>query len=154
MGTQQILLIVLSVIIVGVAIAVGITMFRTQAYNANQTAIASEAQQYAAEVIKYFKTPVSQGGSGQGDVTPAQGNVSTFIGFDPATFTHDSENGNFMVTSANATTVILVGIGRELRNNVYPKITTGVRLADGEIVSVSGTSPNRTTFTPDTITFP
>ncbi len=36
MGTQQILLIVLSVIIVGIAVAVGITMFNQQAENSNQ----------------------------------------------------------------------------------------------------------------------
>ncbi len=140
MGTQQILLIVLSVIIVGVAIAVGITMFRTQAYNANQTAIASEVQQYAAEVIKFYKTPVSQGGSGQGEVAPTQTNVSTFIGFNPATFISTSENGVFKVTTANATSVTIEGIGKELRNNLYPKITTVVTLASGTITSTPGTS--------------
>jgi hypothetical protein len=36
MGTQQILLIVLSVIIVGVAIVVGIGMFNRQAYNSKK----------------------------------------------------------------------------------------------------------------------
>ncbi len=140
MGTQQILLIVLSVIIVGVAIAVGITMFRTQAYNANQTAIASEVQQYAAEVIKFYKTPVSQGGSGQGEVVPTQANVSTFIGFNSTTFISTSENGVFKVTVANGTSVTIEGIGKELRNNLYPKITTVVTLASGIITSTPGTS--------------
>jgi hypothetical protein len=65
MGTQQILLIVLSVIIVGIAIAVGIMMFNNQAYNSNQSAIAGELQNYAAQVIQFWKTPVSQGGGGQ-----------------------------------------------------------------------------------------
>ena len=57
MGTQQILLIVLSVIIVGVAIAVGISMFNSQSYNSNKTAIASDAQGFAAQVVQYYKTP-------------------------------------------------------------------------------------------------
>ncbi|MBM4403052.1 MAG: hypothetical protein FJ042_01465 [Candidatus Cloacimonetes bacterium] len=140
MGTQQILLIVLSVIIVGVAIAVGITMFRTQAYNANQTAIASEVQQYAAEVIKFYKTPVSQGGSGQGEVDPTQTNVSTFIGFNPTTFLNNSENGVFKVTTVTDSTVIIAGIGKELKGGVYPKITTTIILASGTITSVPGTS--------------
>ena len=64
MGTQQILLIVLSVIIVGVAIAVGITMFSNQAYNSNQTALSGELQHYAAQVVSYYKTPIAQGGCG------------------------------------------------------------------------------------------
>ena len=62
MGTQQILLIVLSVIIVGAAIAVGIQMFNNQAYSANKSAIAADAQSYAAQVVQYYKTPASQGG--------------------------------------------------------------------------------------------
>ena len=52
MGTQQILLIVLSVIIVGVAIAVGIQMFNSQSYSSNKTAIAADAQSFATLVVQ------------------------------------------------------------------------------------------------------
>ncbi len=39
MATQQILLIVLTVIIVGIAIAVGIAMFKAHAINSNRQAV-------------------------------------------------------------------------------------------------------------------
>jgi flagellar basal body-associated protein FliL len=76
MGTQQILLIVLSVIIVGVAIAVGISMFNSQSYNSNKTAIASDAQSFATQAVQYYKTPESQGGAGGKAANMTQGKVS------------------------------------------------------------------------------
>jgi len=140
MGTQQILLIVLSVIIVGVAIFFGITMFRNQAYNSNQTAITSEVQRYAARVIEYYKKPVSLAGSGQGTVTPTQALVSTALGFDATTYKQSSDNGVFKVTAANGTSVTIEGIGKELRNSVYPKVSCVITLATSAIASTPGTS--------------
>lgn len=54
MGTQQILLIVLSVIIVGAAIAVGIDMFNRQDYTSNRSAAASDVQTYLTQVLQYY----------------------------------------------------------------------------------------------------
>jgi hypothetical protein len=148
MGTQQILLIVLSVIIVGVAIAVGITMFNNQAYNANQQAVAAELQNYGADVIKYWKTPVSQGGAGQDGTVATEAGIATFIGFDPtASGTDDStetENGIYRVNgydnTANAENVTLEGIGNNNRGGKYPKVTTTVVLTGDIIRSVVSTS--------------
>ena len=146
MGTQQILLIVLSVIIVGVAIAVGITMFNNQAYNANQQAIAAELQNYGADVIKYWKTPVSQGGAGQDATVASEAAIATFIGFDPtASGTDDStetENGIYRVSGYDATAgeVELEGIGNNNRGGKYPMVTTTVVLAGDIIRSVVSTS--------------
>lgn len=142
MGTQQILLIVLSVIIVGVAIAVGITMFSNQAYNGNQQAVASELQNYGSQAIQYYKTPKSQGGAGQDSTFVTQGNVATFIGFDPTAFTLTSDNGQFKVTAASGTTVTLKGLGTELKSAKKPLVTTTVSLSAGTITSTvsSGTA--------------
>jgi hypothetical protein len=139
MGTQQILLIVLSVIIVGVAIAVGITMFNNQAYNANQQAVAAELQNYGADIIKYWKTPQSQGGAGQDANYADQAGMAAFIGFDPtASGTDDSlqtENGIFRIAAYDNTAkeVTLEGIGNNNRGGKYPKVTTLVML-DGDII--------------------
>lgn len=148
MGTQQILLIVLSVIIVGVAIAVGITMFKNQAYNANQSAVASEVQNYAAQVIQWYKTPVSLGGSGKGDVTPTPALVASALGFLGAGETTTSESGSFKVLTANGTSVVIVGIGNEKKAN-HPRVTTTITLASDTIAAVVDSTPNQTTWTGD-----
>jgi type II secretory pathway pseudopilin PulG len=144
MGTQQILLIVLSVIIVGVAIAVGISMFGNQAYNSNQQAVASELQNYGSQCIQYFKTPKSMGGAGKDSSSTVltKGNISTFIGFDPTAFTISSDNGQYKVTTISGSNVTIAGLGTELKSAKKPLVTTTVTLRSGTITSVvsSGTA--------------
>ncbi len=128
MGTQQILLIVLSVIIVGVAIAVGITMFRNQAYNSNKTAVAGELQQYASQVVQWYKTPVSQGGAGSPATITADaataGIIGTFIGFGGAT--SGTDTGDYTITVPTTTTVVITGLGKEIKSGKQPKGETTI----------------------------
>ena len=142
MGTQQILLIVLSVIIVGVAIAVGITMFSNQAYNSNQQAVSGELQNYGSQAIQYYKTPVAQGGAGQDSTNVTQAKVAVFIGFDATAYTLTTDNGQFKVTGVSGNTVTIKGLGKELKSAKYPLVTTTVNVASGTITSVvsSGTA--------------
>ncbi|CUT01680.1 hypothetical protein [Candidatus Kryptobacter tengchongensis] len=65
MGQQQLLLIVLGVIIVGIAIVVGISMFKSSAVDANRSAIASDLANLASKAQRYYRTPVELGGGGQ-----------------------------------------------------------------------------------------
>ncbi len=65
MGQQQLLLIVLGVIIVGIAIAVGISMFKSNAQNSNRDAIINDLNNFAAEAQQYFRKPASMAGGGQ-----------------------------------------------------------------------------------------
>ena len=64
MGQQQLLLIILGVIIVGIAIAVGLSMFTAQSINANRDAIISDITNMAANAYQYRIRPVSMGGGG------------------------------------------------------------------------------------------
>lgn len=125
MGTQQILLIVLSVIIVGAAIAVGIQMFNSQAYSANKAAIAAEAQSIATQVVQYYKTPESQGGAGRVNTKMTPELIGKYIGWGGDSFT--SENGTFTLTANHDTepTIITVtGVGTEIRDDKSPKVVT------------------------------
>jgi hypothetical protein len=65
MGTQQILMIVLSVIVVGAAIAVGIVMFDTQATNSARDQVASQLSQFAVGAQGWYRTPTMMGGAGE-----------------------------------------------------------------------------------------
>lgn len=127
MGTQQILLIVLSVIIVGVAIAVGISMFNSQAYNANKTAIASDAQAFAAQVLQYWKTPESQGGAGGNGDNMTTDKVTDYLGLTGENA--ENENGTYTITFADTATVEITGLGTAIRNDMRPQIKTTVTLA-------------------------
>jgi Tfp pilus assembly protein PilE len=115
MGTQQILLIVLSVIIVGVAVAVGIQMFNTQAMNSNRQAVVGDLQTLGAQVMQYYRTPSSQGGAGSSIGTGDASDVATFIGWSGTVDTTDT--GTFTLTTPAANTVRIVGVGTETGND-------------------------------------
>jgi hypothetical protein len=158
MGTQQILLIVLSVIIVGVAIAVGINMFNNQAYNSNKTAIAADAQSFATQVVQYYKTPTSQGGGGQalidaGATPPVTAAatataLSAYLGWTSgATF---NDNGLYAITNITATSVVITGHGKTAKGSAYGKVVTTISFPDGTIASTlsdDGTASSPTAFT-------
>ncbi|MBK7227737.1 MAG: hypothetical protein IPH97_02420 [Ignavibacteriales bacterium] len=64
MGQQQLLLIVLGVIIVGIAIVVGINLFNANAEESAKDTMASEGTNLAALAQQYYKKPVALGGGG------------------------------------------------------------------------------------------
>ena len=134
MGTQQILLIVLSVIIVGVAIAVGISMFNNQAYNSNKTAIAADAQSFATQVVQYYKTPVSQGGGGN-TLGTAAADIGAFIGWQGTTTTN--ENGTYTVAWVDSNNATITGVGTAVKISKKPKIVTTITLPEGTISAVA-----------------
>lgn len=70
MGQQQLLLIVLGVIIVGIAVVVGINLFTAQSVQANQDGVASDVLNIATLAQQHYLKPASLGGGG-----------STFTGF-------------------------------------------------------------------------
>lgn len=68
LGQQQLLLIILGVIIVGIAIGLGITLFSAQSVVANRDAIVNDLNHLAAFAYQYRVRVRSMGG-GQGDYT-------------------------------------------------------------------------------------
>jgi len=101
MGQQQILLIVLSVILVGVAVAIGISMFRDNAINSNRDAIYSDLNNFAANVYKYRMTPTNMGGGG--------GAYTGLAARDLGTLDNENATYTFTVDSADGVTINAVG---------------------------------------------
>jgi hypothetical protein len=63
-GQQQLLLIILGVIIVGIAIAVGITMFSSSSIQSNKDAIINDLNNLGANAYQYRIRPTTMGGGG------------------------------------------------------------------------------------------
>lgn len=89
MGQQQLLLIVLGVIIVGIAVVVGINLFNANARESTKDTMVSEATNLGAMAQQYFKKPTALGGGG-----------NTFVGF---TSTNVPAN---LLTTSTATYVL------------------------------------------------
>lgn len=107
MGTQQILMIVLSVIIVGAAVAVGIQMFDTQATNSQRTAIAADIQNFGAQVLAFSRTPTSMGGGkGATNLAAVEDNLAQYLGFTGTGNTLENVNAVYTLSvDANIATI-------------------------------------------------
>jgi Tfp pilus assembly protein PilE len=119
MGQQQLLLIVLGVIIVGIAIAVGISMFKSSAVDANRSAVSSDLTNLASKAQRYYRTPVELGGGGQ-----------NFKGFKLSPLDTGNANGSYSLSTTepnvpdyvpgdtasitvDAQTIYIIGCGKE-----------------------------------------
>jgi len=102
MGQQQLLLIVLGVIIVGIAIILGITMFRQNSIDGKRDLLINEGMTVANNAREYFHKPTPYGGGGyhfDGWVIPSQMLTSA--------------NGSYTAT-VNSDNVEIIGTGNEL----------------------------------------
>ena len=127
MGQQQLLLIVLGIVIVGIAIAVGVTQFKSSAVESNRQNVISDLLNYAAKAQRFYKTPTALAGGGQ-----------DFNGFFLAAVDTGNANGSYSVTatqpsgasyvagavtpiSSSADSIYIVGCGKEQNASNYVK---------------------------------
>ncbi len=89
MGQQQLLLIVLGTIIVGLAVAIGITMYRSSAVDQNRTAVWNDLNHLGSKAQAYFRRPTTFGGGGK-----------SFIGFKLYDTESHNDNGSYTVVGS------------------------------------------------------
>jgi hypothetical protein len=119
MGQQQLLLIILGVIIVGIAIAVGLSLFSAQSVQSNKDAMINDLNNLAAQAYQFRIRPSSMGG-GQG----------TYTGFAIPTKMKANENGTYAPT-VTAASVTIVATSKANTTNVI----TVVIDSDGKLGS-------------------
>lgn len=103
MGQQQLLMIVLAIIIVGLAIAVSIALFRQNAIESKRDILIEETTSLGAMAIQYYKKPQTIGGGGR-----------SFTGWEiPPQMVH-TFNGNFMIADVTPQEVTITGTGSEV----------------------------------------
>ena len=116
MGTQQVLLIVISVIIVGAAVAVGINMFDTQANNNARNAVVSDIIQMGIQAQAWFRTPIMMGGGGgrffDTDMQKLLGYLDTKWA-DPSITDYTTINGSFTFTHRAGNNLLVVGTSNQ-----------------------------------------
>ena len=104
MGQQQLLLIVLSVIIVGIAITLGITLFSANAIEQKRNEVINECSLLASEAQLYYRRPVALGGGGK-----------SFIGWEIPKEYQTTVAGSFSLSaSITSDQVIITGTGNEV----------------------------------------
>jgi len=110
MGQQQLLLIILGVIVVGIAVAVGITMFTDSAVSANRDAVTNDLVNLAARAQQFYRRPTALGGGGNSFV----GLTANDAGMAKLTNRPQNANGTYtIVTAGSANRLVIQGVGTE-----------------------------------------
>jgi hypothetical protein len=112
-GQQQLLLIVLGVIIVGIAVVLGINLFRSHAIESKKGLITNECINLAAMAQKHYRLPGSLGGGGS-----SFDNAVTGIKWDIPNELKHTASGDYEITERNASHVVIKATGNEVVNGV------------------------------------
>ena len=114
MGQQQLLLIVLGVIIVGIAIVVGINLFNANSVSANRDGVTSDLNNLAAIAHQYYIRPTAMGGGGQ-----------SYAGFtmekDAPNLQSDA-NGSYTAGTGTIDNITFTGLGTAIGNDGSAKL--------------------------------
>ena len=126
MGQQQLLLIVLGVIIVGIAVVVGINVFTAQSEESTKDAIVSDCTNLGAMAQQYFRKPEAMDGGG-----------NKFDGYGIPTQLDTTANGIYTISGA--------GSGSTLELTGTPLTASGYSWT---IVTTVTPTTVKSTFTP------
>ena len=126
MGQQQLLLIILGVIVVGIAVVVGITMFQDNAISANRDAVTNDLVNLGARAQQFYRRPHSLGGGE---------NSFTLLGTDMTKLTNGpgataaswtNPNGTYSIQTGGDQSIVLDGKGTEKIGGVAVEVTCSV----------------------------
>ncbi len=124
MGQQQLLLVILGVIIVGIAIAVGLTMFKSNAVESSRTAIINDLGYYAMRARQIYFKPKQLGGTDR-DFTGITLNMLTPLS--------ENENGRYFVESSTKDEIIFIGVGKVVVHSDTIRIRMRINEAENKI---------------------
>jgi hypothetical protein len=120
MGQQQILLVIVGVIIVGLAIAIGISLFSAQSASSNRDAMMNDLN-HLAMVAYQFRISLRSMGGGEGD-------YSTFV--IPVQM-RSNGNGLYSVSDAQAATLKIQAVSiNDSSNTISVTIDSNGRLGN------------------------
>ncbi len=141
MGQQQLLLIVLSVLIVGVAVAVGVTMFQSNAVESNRQAVISDLVNYAAKAQRHYRTPTQLGGGSRSfdafylsptDTGNANGSYSVATSAPSGTA---YVSGSMTAISSSSGEMYIVGCGKEVGDNGSTVVKASIRVTPDSMIT-------------------
>ncbi|MFH0736386.1 MAG: hypothetical protein V1773_17715 [bacterium] len=123
MGQQQLLLIVLGVIIVGIAVVVGINVFTASSSQANRDAVISDLTNLASNAQQYYRKPQALGGGG-----------NSFTGWTIPGNLAANPNGSYTATVADQE-VSIVGLGNEIGNDGADSVNVTMTVSPSNVTT-------------------
>ena len=137
MGQQQLLLIILGLIIVGVAVVVGIGLFQDNAVDHNRALVIADLKILGAKAQHYYNRPMTMGGGNKsfvGLTADARG-----IGLLAGTAYSNNANGTYSIKDPGGTAanVVLEGAGKVMMSDeTYATYDLTVTFQDQTLVKI------------------
>jgi hypothetical protein len=103
MGQTQLLLVVLGMLLVGLAIYVGVTMFSANTEEDTRNAIILDLQHFSTRALTYYSKPTSQAGGGKSFTGVTIGQIYPMV---------ENVNARYYVESATENECVIVGVGK------------------------------------------
>jgi hypothetical protein len=123
-GSQQLLLIILGTVVMGVMVLVGIGLFIDHASATNRDAVASDLVHAASVAQAYQRRPVILGGGG-----------GSFAGFDLRTAINSNMNGTYAIFGAPTDSVLVIeGIGVQPGYDANSPVKVSIRVYSSRTV--------------------
>jgi hypothetical protein len=129
MGQQQLLLLVLGIVIVGLAVVVGIQAFSENQKKANSDALVNDAIRIASDAQAWKLKPAAFGGGADADGWT--GFTLEQVGYTTSGGVYTNLNGSFQITTADASGVV-----------IQANSLTGSGNDNQVVVTVTGTTPD------------
>ncbi len=139
MGTQQLLLIVLAVVVIGIAIAVGVTLFRSNAQTSNREQVIGDLENLGSKAQQFYRKPTTLAGGGNDflnfslqPVDTGNGNGSYAVTTDEPTDA-DFVPGSTAPVATSKQVIYIIGCGKELGNNGSNPIKAYLRVTSDSL---------------------
>jgi len=139
MDYQQILMLILGVIIIGISVAVGLDMFTQEMTKNNRQSIISDMNIFAGVANAYYKSPPNMGGGNRiWDVDK----MGLWFGFnyDAVNNTIVNHNGTYLF-SADGDVLTIIGTGTSIGNDGSTNVEAILQLT-GENCEITTTINN------------
>ena len=112
MGTQQIMLVILSVVLIGISVLFAVIIFGNHAANTNRQLVVNELDFLASQAIRYWRTPVGMGGASNDIDESDQANLEFFLRWSGDS--NSTESGTYSILANADGTIKITGIGTEI----------------------------------------
>jgi hypothetical protein len=103
MGQTQLFLVVLGMMLIGIAIYVGVSMFSANTVEDTRLAIVTDLQTFAAQANAYYWKPATQGGGGKSFAKITISQVYPMV---------ENPNARYFIESAENDQAVIVGVGK------------------------------------------
>ena len=137
MGQQQLLLLVVTAVIVGLAIMIGVEVFGSSMAKANEDSVRKDIIEISSRLQQYYRTPTTLGGGGYNFTSSITFNNIGYYDEGVSGTTFENPNGTYTL-SVDGGIVTITGAGNEAGVTLTYTLTANSTLKKLTLAEVSG----------------